>query len=48
MAKASWGLQLDLLEAQEGEDMDMGPEEDEAPPSDPFSFEEEEEEEAFS
>lgn len=41
LAKARWGSQLDLLEAQEVEVMEVEPEEDEAPPSDALFFEEE-------
>lgn len=42
LAKASCGSQLDLIEVQEAEGMHMELEEDE-PPSDPLTFEEDEE-----
>lgn len=41
--KASWGSQLDIIEAQEVAVMDMEFEENEAPLSDPLTFEEDKE-----
>lgn len=43
LAKASWGLQLDLREVQEVEVMEMEPQEDEAPPLDSLTFVEDKE-----